>query len=362
MAELSNPTAVPVVELRGDEFLVYLDPDERVLPHACKLRITCRDKTEFSLDGNPKTDSEGRHCAAFRLTEVRIPYLAAARLVFGSGDGIDIADRFVRYQLDENKLNDNRYLTGTLFNAATRPFSDDDLFAVAYAYLNALPIDNPNFGGLITIVSYRIADKLRERIAVLDDVYATYCRYRKMTPAYDPVAFRWLVSSSNVLATVLLSVGRVQQAEDVVDGALQTIVHPSLNPMVHQNYVLLLFQGGLIKAWSGCFKEAASLFIGAVNACRHGLIDLLHPKNEWVLGQMSDCHKLLHFAEIAHVAALACTRNQLPPPSRFASIAKAPKFQMNFRLLLERFECFKQKTPPFFEEALWRIQAQQAEQ
>jgi tetratricopeptide (TPR) repeat protein len=187
----------------------------------------------------------------------------------------------------------------------------------------------------------------------------TYRQYRDMVRCHDALAFRWLVSSSSALTTALLSVGRVEQAEDVADGALRLVIHPGFNPMAHQNYTLLLFQAGLIKAWFERYDEAASLFIGAVNASRYGMVDLLHPQNNWVLGQMNDCLKFLHVAEAAYLAAVACTQNKLPPPSRFAPLSSAPKLKINFSTLFERFGCFKSGSPAFFGQVLLKMQAHQ---
>lgn len=351
------------ISLQGSEFIVDLKPCDLIATDACKLRVTGRNLEEVIVNPRLQPGINGQPpCLAFSLPDIRIPLMHKIQLILPSEHRLDLSAFFARYQLDDNKLKDNVYLTNALFNAAARPFIGDDLFIVTYAYLNHLALDNPNFGGLITLLSYRITDQLAARGHVLDAVYATYCRYREAVPRHDAVAFRWLVSSSNALVSALLSEGKTEQAEEVADGALKTIVHPGLNPMVHQNYAMLLFQGGLIKAWKGRFDEAASLFIGAVNAGRYGMIDLLHPQNSWVLGQMSDCYKFLHIIEAAHCAALACTGNRLPPQARFAQIKQAPKLQINYRIIFDRFECFKKEPPPFFEQVLQRMQLLQNRQ
>ncbi|TAL47439.1 MAG: hypothetical protein EPN89_08725 [Methylovulum sp.] len=342
----------------GDEFVVDVEPYDLTAADICELWVTCDDDTEFSVKCRSQLGADGKQRLVFALPDIRIPSLARAQLVYGD-DSIDISDTFLRYQLDKNKLNDNAYITGALFNASARAFSSDDLFIVTYAYLNVLPLDNPNFGGLITLLSYRITDKLDDREHVINEVYTTYRRYLDVVQSHDAVAFRWLVSSSSALVTALLSIGSVTQAADVVDSALKAIIHPSFNPLAHQNYALLLFQGGLIKAWKGRFDEAASLFIAAVNAGRHGMSDLLHPQNSWVLGQLSDCYKFLHIIEAAHCAALACTRNHLPPQARFAALKTAPKLHINFGAIFDRFACFKKQSPPFFEQVLHKMQVRQ---
>lgn len=385
MSEIRNSSNTPVITLHGSEFVIELDAHDLIAPNTrgirvtchdgdefivdvesydliaptvCEVHVTCDDDTEFSVKCRSQLGANGKQCLVFSLPDICIPSLTKIRLVHAN-DSIDISNKFLCYQLDKNKLNDNVYLTSTLFNASARSFSGDELFIVTYAYLNVLPLTNQNFGGLITLLSYRITDKLDDREHVINEVYSTYRRYRDAVHLHDAVAFRWLVSSSSALATALLSIGSVTQAADVVDGALKAIIHPSFNPLVHQNYALLLFQGGLIKAWKGRFDEATGLFIGAVNAGRHGMIDLLHPQNSWVLGQMSDCYQFLHIIEAAHCAALACTRNHLPPQSRFAPMKTAPKLHINFRALFDRFECFKKKSPPFFEQVLRKMQARQ---
>ncbi|MDD2724288.1 MAG: hypothetical protein PHH59_09745 [Methylovulum sp.] len=355
MSSIANKSHV---KLCGGEFILELEPYDRSIIDKGEIRVTCHDGSEFSINCKTQPENDGRLSLKFSVQSLRIPALTKVLLIW-AGNSLDISGLFLRYQLDSDKLNDNVYLTKNLFNAQARNYSLDDLFVVTYAYLNALPLDNQNFGGLITILSYRIADKLEERGDILEAVHATYRHYRDKVQSHNAVAFRWLVSSSSVLATALLATGSVTQAADVVDGALKAIVHPSFNPLVHQNYAMLLFQGGLIKAWYGHFDEAASLFIGAVNAGRYGMIDLLHPQNNWVIGQMSDCHKFLLIIEAAYCASLACTKNKLPPESRFAPVNPAPKLQINFKAIFERFECCKKSPPPFFEQVLQKMQAHQ---
>ncbi|MDD5271740.1 MAG: hypothetical protein PHU14_03360 [Methylovulum sp.] len=356
MTEIASVTEQPVVKLRGLEFVLELEPPGLPITlDSCELRITCHDHSEFSIACNVQANLDGKLAVSFPIQNVGIPALSTAKLIAG-GTVLDISKLLLRYQLNRNKLNDNVYLTNNLFNASARDYSSDDLFVVTYSYLKTLPQNNQNFGGLITILSYRIADRLDERAELLDAVYATYKQYRETVQTHDAVAFRWLVSCSSTLATVLLSVGSIAQASNVVDGALKMIVHPGFNPMVHQNFTLLLFQGGLIKAWNGRFDEAASLFISAVNAGRYGMIDLLHPQNNWLLGQISDCHKFLEIIEAAYSAAMACSKDQLPPQSRFASGKSAAKLKINFKTLFERFECCKKNPPPFFEQVLQSMQ------
>lgn len=385
MSEIQNVSHAPAVTLSGSEFVISLDSHDLIAANTCEVRVTCHDgddfvvsvesypleaatvcdihvtcddQTEFSVKCRSQLGVNGKQSLVFSLPDIRIPSMTRIQLRHAN-DSLDLSERFLHYKLDNNKLHDNAYLTNALFNASARPFSGDDLFIVTYAYLNVLPLNNANFGGLITLLAYRITDKLDDREHVICEVYATYRRYREVVQCHDAVAFRWLVSSSSALVTALLSIGSTTQAEDVVDSALKAIVHPSFNPMVHQNYVLLLFQGGLIKAWKGRFDEAANLFISAVNAGRYGMIDLLHPQNSWVLGQMSDCHQFLNLIDAAHRAALACTNNKLPPQSRFAPLKTAPKLHIDFKTIFDRFACFKIKSPPFFEQALHKMQARQ---
>ncbi|MDO9104997.1 MAG: hypothetical protein Q7U57_08545 [Methylovulum sp.] len=388
MAEIRSLIRAPVIRLQGGEFVIELDSHDLIAPNTrgirvtcqdgdgftvgvepydvpaadiCGIRVSCGDDKVFSVNCRSQLGDNGKQCLVFSLAELGIPSLTKVELVYANGC-IDISDSFLHYQLDSSRLNDNVYLTSVLFNASARPFSGDDLFVITYAYLKALPLDNPNFGGLITLLSYRITDRLDDREHVVNEVYGVYRRYRDVVHSHDAIAFRWLVSCSSALATSLLSIGSVTQAEDVVDVALNMIIHPSFNPLVHQNYTLLLFQAGLIKAWKGRFDEASSLFIAAVNAGRYGMIDLLHPQNSWVLGQISDCHKFLYIIEAAHSSALACTRNHLPPQSRFAPLKTAPKLQINYRTIFDRFACFKKKSPPFFEQVLHKMQTRQSGQ
>ncbi|MCF7988508.1 MAG: hypothetical protein K9L60_13215 [Methylovulum sp.] len=397
MSEIKSLSRIPTVSLHGSEFYIELDTQDliarntcviKITSHddgdafcvdvashdatdtsVCEIQVTCADH-EFSVSCRSQLNAKGKQCLVVSLPDIQIPSLIRVKLVYPNdsidiSDGfsryqaIDITDEFLRYQLDKTKLNDNVYLTNTLFNASARSFTSDELFIITYAYLNVLPLNNQNFGGLITILCYRITDNLVDRGHILEQVYQTHRRYLDVVCPHDAVAFRWLVSSSSTLVTALLSVGCVTQAEDVLDSALKLIFHPSFNPLVHQNYALLLFQGGLIKSWNGCFDEAASLFIAAVNAGRYGMTDLLHPQNSWILGQLSDCYKFLHIIEAAYRAALACTRNNLPSQTRFSTTKTAPKLHMDYKSIFDRFACFKKNSPPFFEQVLHKLQTRQ---
>jgi len=357
MSENQGNVFKPAIKLHGSDFIVELDADLKIAAEGCELRVNCHDASEFTIRCKQHTENN-KVQFRFPILSIRIPSLIKAQLLLGE-DFLDLTAFLLRYQLDKNRLNDKVYLNDSLFNAGVRKLSNEGLFVTAYAYLNTISIDNPYYGGLITLLSYRIADHLADRADMLDVVYATYRHYRDKVALYDADAFRWFVSSSSALTTVLLSTGAVTQASDVVNGALQAIVNPSFNPMAHQNYALLLFQGGLIKVWNGRYEEGTALFIAAANATRQGIADLLHPKNDWVLGQISDCHKCLYLFEVAYLAAIASSGNKLPPASRFGVIKNPPKIHINFSHLFDRFEYLKKTTPSFFSQALQKMQARQ---
>ena len=353
--QLTKTLVLPALSVSGSDFVLNLAGFSLQKGDVPCLMLSTSHGEKFEVNSRLQVVN-GQTSIVFQILSLKIPVLEKASF-FVKDQVIDISELFSQYRLDRQKLTDDVYLTRAIFNAGVRKFSGDGLFVVSYVYLDAIANDNPNYGGFITMLSYRITDKLAERAHLLHKLYTTYLQYRDVVDCHDGIAFRWLVSCSSALTTALLAAGNVAQAADVAEGALQRIVHPGLNPMVHQNYVLLLFQAGLIKASQKQFHKAACLFITAVNASRHGIIDLLHPQNDWVLSQLNDCHKLLHVAEAAHIAAIACTRNKLPPQSRFARLSSVPRFNLNFQLLFDRFTCFKRgQLPAFFEQVSRTLQ------
>ncbi len=247
---------------------------------------------------------------------------------------VELADAFEKYRLNENKLADEFYVTGAIINAATRGMDNNELFFVAYNALSIMPIGNHFFGALITLISYKYLESPDYRGWVLEVLLDAKSKFDAFVGYCTPNFARWGISSATAFALVLLLNDQVGNAEDVIDSALGKY-DPNLNQLSYWNYCQCLILKATILAHSGKLKEAGWKYLAAFDFSRKAINDIFHSRNDWVLGQISDCHALLNLGELAMKCATR-SLGKIPSESRYADIKYSGK--ISFAPVFTRFQ------------------------
>nr|WP_314876140.1 hypothetical protein [uncultured Pseudomonas sp.] len=270
-------------------------------------------------------------------------------LVFSSGIfEIDLMDAFAKYRLDQNKLADEFYMTGAIVNAATRGMENNELFFVAYNALAIMPITNHFYGALITLVSYKYLEAPEYRGWVLDTLFESKKKFDGAVEYCTPNLARWGISSATAFSLALLLNDRVESAEWALDSAL-TKYEPNLNQLSYWNYCQCLILKSTILVHSGNSKEAGWKYLAAFDFSRKAINDIYHSRNDWVLGQVSDCHALLNLGELSLKCA-AKSLGRIPSESRYADIKFNGK--INFMPVFSRFQGSRNKFKSSFFDAV----------
>lgn len=249
---------------------------------------------------------------------------------------------FDRYILDANKLSDYLYINEKLVNAGTRNISGDELFYICLCYYDKLAPENCYLGAIISIISYRIAENIPNRQKILPDLLAVKSAYDKNAKFDDAHHIRWFFSSTNALSSLLIAIGDLVNAKNIIEISLKKSAYVGLNPLCYWNFSSILFKHALLKFEEGNNREAGTYFLMCFNNARAALSDLLHPRNDWVFNQFSDCRAVLDLAEHALIGATAAFNGKIPGETRFMNIrALRPVF--NAELCLDRFPSLKNK-------------------
>ncbi|OUM36988.1 hypothetical protein B8W72_05610 [Pseudomonas putida] len=264
---------------------------------------------------------------------------------------LELAVAFEKYKLDEKKLSDEFYVTGAIINAATRGMENNELFFVAYNALSIMPINNHFYGALITLVSYKYLEAPEYRGWVLGVLLDSKRKFDEGVEYCTPNIARWGISSTTAFALALLLNDRVDDAGCVIDSALKRF-EPNLNQLSYWNYCQCLILKATILVYSGKNKEAGWKYLAAFDFSRKSINDIYHSRNDWVLGQVSDCHALLGLGELAMKCAVK-SLGKIPSESRYSDIKYSGK--ISFAPVFSRFQSSRSKFKSDFFDAVEKV-------
>lgn len=267
-------------------------------------------------------------------------------------DELNLTDALSKYRLDVNKLSDEFYVTGAIINAATRGMENNELFFVAYNALAVMPLNNHFYGSLITLISYKYLEAPEHRDWVLSVLMASKVSFDEAVKYCTPNIARWGISSATAFSLVLLLNDRIEDAEWVISSALKRF-EPNLNQLSYWNYCQCLILKASMLCYAGNVKEAGWKYLAAFDFSRKAINDIFHGRNDWVLGQFSDCHALLNLGELSMKCASRCL-GKIPSESRYADIKYSGK--INFAPVFARFQTSRTKHDgKFFESVEKRL-------
>lgn len=252
---------------------------------------------------------------------------------------ISLGNAFSKYRLDRAKLGDEYYVTATIIDASTRGLSNNELFFVAHNALSIMPSANHFYGSLITLISYKYLEAPEYRGWILPVLVEAKSRFDNSVDVMLPNVVRWGISSTTALSLALLLNDRVESAKAIVDVSTQ-LYKPHLNQLSYWNYCLCLILKATILRCEGDAKAAGWKYLEAFEFSRKSINDIYHGRNDWVLGQLSDCHALLDLGELALKCAVK-SLGKLPPESRYADVKHGGK--VVFSPIFSRFQDSREK-------------------
>jgi len=252
-----------------------------------------------------------------------------------------------KYYLDESKFYDDFYMTETLINASARNLSPDEIFFVGLAYIRKIPSDSPYLGALITLLSYRVLDDINERAYLFDAVYEQKKLFDSSINATNPHSIRWFISSASTFTMLALTLGKVDVGYIILKKLQEHSHLAEFNPLSYWNYCQAMTLLGLIHVDRGDKKEAGTIFITTFIFSRNSLIDIYNPRNDWLLGQLSDCTAILELGKLCLISGTKCFDNKIPSSSRVCAFNANDK-EVNLSPLFIRFRGLKLENSNFF--------------
>ncbi|QHG63840.1 hypothetical protein [Pseudomonas putida] len=255
-------------------------------------------------------------------------------VVCSESDEVSLSDVFLKYRLDCDRLSDEFYVTGAIVNASTRGLTNNELFFVAYNALSIMPSANHFYGSLITLISYKYLEAPEYRGWILDVLVEAKKGFDSAVDRTLPNVVRWGISSTTALSLALLLNDRTESANAIVDVTIQSY-EPHLNQLSYWNYCLCLILKATMLRCGGDAKAAGWKYLAAFEFSRKSINDIYHGRNDWVLGQLSDCHALLNLGELA-IKCAAKSLGKIPPESRYADLKYSGKIV--FSAIFSRFQ------------------------
>lgn len=262
---------------------------------------------------------------------------------------------FENYRIDESKFFDDYYMTQLLVNAATRKFSSDELFFVIVNYLDRVPEHSPYLGAMITILSYRVIDNIEGRSGLFEKILYAKNVYDEKFDTSSPHAVRWFVSSSATFSMLSLLLGRVEVAANTLSKMRDKSYLVELNPLSYWNYCQAMSLLALINIHMGLKFEAGNIFLTTFIFSRNSLIDIYHPRNDWLLGQLSDCTAIMELGKFCLVCGARSYDDKIPPSSRFSAFCSKGK-TINLSPLFIRYNGVNATAFPFFSKVLKKLE------
>lgn len=281
----------------------------------------------------------------FEIDICDINIYQALHLIVEGGD-INLDILFEKYRLDASKLNDEFYVTRKIINAATRGLDNNELFLAAFSALAIMPLNNHFYGALITLSAYKYLEAPEGREWVLDVLNRCKIEFDDAPTAKTPNIVRWGISSATALSLALLLNDKVDEADRILNVVLSHY-EPNYNQLSLWNYCQCLILKSAILFYKGKKAEAGWRFLSAFDFSRKSINDIYNSRNDWVLGQISDCQALLSLGELALKCGVKCL-GKIPSESRYADISFNGK--VNFTPVFARFHSSRAKfKSAFFE-------------
>ena len=295
--------------------------------------------------------------ASFPLTDFNaLTETLILRTDFGTWDYSTALNRF---RLDHDQMDSHYYVTVNLFGAGMNRLEGNDLLYQALCYLEIMPPSWQFYGGLITLISFRISENLKENENLLDSLIN---KHYDLIQAFRPISnhsVRWLISSSFNLAVVCLYLGRNDDVEMLLERALTSGSYNRIFPLTYMNYAQMLLLAAAMKFAAGRVQEASHLFLECAEFSSYALGELFNLRNEFLLRHEMDSRVIMDVGYVAYKAG-TCLTNQ-----RFASDSKLATININlqevgdldFSIITRRYSSHMGYSPSLLHDVANKIRA-----
>jgi len=251
---------------------------------------------------------------------------------------INISSLFDKYRLETTFLEDTKYMNENLFAAPSRQLIGNDLFYQLISIVDKIEHSNKFLGGVLTLLTYRIADSITSRHKFISLVQEKKKLYDTKVQFSDEIAIRWYVSSSATVSTLLMMTNRVEEAETILKKQAENSYHYSLADNVGWNQTICMINLSLIlfsnKDINGALKAASF----AYEICKTNISYMGSCQNNFVLFQTLDCKVMIDLMHNSLV--LICKYSALVDcPKKYSLIKLSPKHTFNYSSIIKRFTC-----------------------
>lgn len=236
-------------------------------------------------------------------------------------------------KIDEKKINDRKYLISTILGNV-KDINKDEQFNTLIHALGLMKITNPYLGGIITNICYRYQEKSEEREFIFPKIYELKESLDNNANFNEPVFARWLVSSSNTLATLALSKGHIDEAEKIIHRCLKINSLSSHTPLLYMNLCLMYFQLAMIYFHKGDLKSSSCIFEKCFYLTNSAINEIYNTRNEFLLSMKIDCDTLI---ELGNKSIIALNKLNIElEGSRVPKIKNKKNFSS--KIALKRFQ------------------------
>lgn len=262
---------------------------------------------------------------------------------------------FEKYKLHNDSYYNDFYMTESIVNAGARKFTNDELFFLIKNNINNIPHDCPYLGSMLTIISYRIIDDIQNREYLVEDIINLKRNFDAKISDTNPHSIRWFVSSAATMSMLLIAVNRNKEAEEFLNLVKLNYNRVNLNPLCYWNSIQGMILLSLLYIDNEQWELAGSLLLSQFVFSRNALLDIYNPRNDWLLGQLSDCTALLELGKLSLIASTRCLKNNIPSATRISSFNGNNK-PVDFAPLFIRFRGLEHKVN-FFKSIREKIDA-----
>lgn len=249
---------------------------------------------------------------------------------------------FERYKLCKEKYYNDFYMTESFVNAGARSFNNDELFFLIKNNINNIPYDCPYLGSMLTIISYRIIDDIQNREYLVENIINLKRNFDTKINDANPHSIRWFVSSAATMSMLLIAVDRKKEAAEFLSLIKLNYNRLTLNPLCYWNSIQGMILLSLLYIDNDDWELAGTLLLSQFVFSRNALLDIYNPRNDWLLGQLSDCTALLELGKLSIIASTRCLKNNIPSASRVSPFNGNNK-PVDFSSLFIRFRGLEHK-------------------
>lgn len=321
-------------EIRSDRLVLRFD--DRGLG-AWQVRV--KDLRDGSLSEGDAFSADATGAAA-EISAPMTAFNAATHtvLIAGAEATADLSPAMEKYRLDLTRVNDHPYMTTAVFGAGHRQLPSADLTYLLLCHLSVIPPTNQFYGGLISVLSFRIAEAHEIRRPLVAHLQEAWAALLAVPQTRADHGVRWRLSSCINLAILLCYMDREAEAAEMVEAVLGQPRYNGTFPLTYMNYACILALGGMLALDRDETELAYTRFAECASFCTGSVADLFSVRNNYFFQHELDVRTLIGIGYQAATGLAALSGPKHPGDSRLAlGISSAPMDRSDFAPVFGRF-------------------------